>query len=68
MRMRAFLFLAGVWAMTLSPVHGQLYLIQGSATPKYNSGYQATLLQVGGTGALRAISEILPGDGRSGGT
>jgi hypothetical protein len=64
--MKAHYLLAGACMAALSPVHGQLYLIQGSPTPKYNGGYATSLLQVTGTGSVQTVSQILPG-GRTGG-
>jgi hypothetical protein len=59
--MGRWLILAGVCALILSPAYGQLYLIQGSPTPKFNERYATTLLQVGADGAVRSASKVLPG-------
>ena len=64
--MKTFVFFASVFAGLLSPAYGQLYLIQGSATPKTAGGYSMSLLQVDADGSVRTISQVLPG-GRTGG-
>jgi hypothetical protein len=51
--------LAIPWVLaTVTASWGQLYLITGSPTPKYNERYGVTLLRVGEDGAIRA-SEIV---------
>ncbi len=60
------LLLANAFAVILCPAYGQLYLIQGSPTPKSSGGYGISLLRVGADGSVQRASEILPGGPKGG--
>lgn len=61
MKRLAFLVIVSVCAAFVPAAYGQLYLIQGSPTPKSSGGYSTSLLSVGTDGSIQTVSQILPG-------
>lgn len=61
--MKAPILFTTAMAIIVDPAFGQIYLIQGSATPKHPVAYATSLLAVDEDGALRTVSEILPSEG-----
>ena|ERR1019366_1111789 len=51
----------GIVTMMVLPVaFGQLYLISGSTTSKYNTGFSTSLLEVGSDGSVKINQELVP--------
>lgn len=52
-------FTLAVW-LTSIPAFAQLYVVTGSPTPKYNQAFASALFEVGPTGVITSVRELVP--------
>jgi hypothetical protein len=53
-------FIVTVWLAAFTPAYGQLHLITGSPTPKYNQSFSSVLFRVENDRTVKPIAELVP--------